>query len=112
MLRTIVTGETMIFKNDKGFYSTSFSKKNQDGEYVNAYINVAFKKGVNLENKTRINITNGFLTFDDYTNKDGKIITSYKIFVLDFEQVGSKAQAKPVEDNTVFGAISDDDLPF
>lgn len=112
MLRTVVTGETMIFKNSNGFYSTSLSKKNQDGEYVNAYINVSFKKGVKLEDKTRINITNGFLTFDSYVNKEGKTITSFKIFVLDFEQAGGKAQPKPVEENTVFGAISDDDLPF
>ena len=42
MLKSNFTGETMIFKNDKGFYATSISKtkKNPDGStgYDNAYI--------------------------------------------------------------------------
>ena len=50
MLKSNFTGETMIFKNDKGFYATSISKtkKNPDGStgYDNAYINVSFRKGV------------------------------------------------------------------
>ena len=32
MINTNITGETMIFKNDKGFYSTSMSKKMVDGK--------------------------------------------------------------------------------
>lgn len=29
MLKTNITGETMIFKNNNGFYSTTISKKNK-----------------------------------------------------------------------------------
>lgn len=38
-----VVGETMIFKNDIG-YSTSISRKKEDGTYENMFIPVNFKK--------------------------------------------------------------------
>lgn len=96
-----ITGETTIFKNEKGFYSTGISNKLLDGTYENAYIQVQFKKGVELENKTKINITNGFLTF--WKPQDGKPI--FKIMVLDFTQVGDAA-----EDTAT--AFDNNDLPF
>ena len=54
-----IRGETMIFANEKGGYSTTVSNKNQDGTYDNMYIAVNFKKGIALENQTKIDITNG-----------------------------------------------------
>ena len=54
-----VSGETMIFTNDKG-YSTTISNKKEDGTYENMFIAVNFRKGVSVDNKTKINITNGF----------------------------------------------------
>ena len=56
MLNSNFSGETMIFKNDKGFYSTTLSKKNQDGTYANAYISVGFRKGVDIPNNKRVEI--------------------------------------------------------
>lgn len=88
MLNSNFSGEVMIFKNDKGFYSTTLSKKNQDGSYTNAYVAVSFKKGVDIPNKTKINIKNGFLTFDQY-QKEGKTITNLKIFVTEYEGTGA-----------------------
>lgn len=80
-----ITGNNvMVFKNDKGTYSTSISNKQLDGSYINSYITLQFKKGVELENKTRITIKDAFLTF--FKLEDGKIV--YKIVVLDFEQEG------------------------
>lgn len=114
MLNSNFSGEVMIFKNDKGFYSTSLSKKNQDGTYVNAYISVAFKKGVDLQNKTKINIKNGFLTFDQY-ERDGSKITNFKLFVTDFEIAGQKtagAKTNKGSENEFFGAKDSSDLPF
>ena len=114
MLNSNFSGETMIFKNDKGFYSTSISKKNQDGTYANAYISVAFKKGVDLPNKTKINIKNGFLTFDQYDRADGSKATNLKLFVSDFETAGQKAPTKASKgsENDFFGASKQEDLPF
>lgn len=76
-----VTGETFIFKNDKGAYSTSISKKNEDGTYENMRISVNFRKGIELENKTKINVTNGFLSF--WKNNQG--LPQLKLVVLEFE---------------------------
>lgn len=95
-----ITGENYVWKNEKGNYSMSVSNKQMDGSWINASIPVQFKKGVELENKTKINITDAFLTF--WKGQDGK--ANFKIMVLEFSQVGD---AK--EENTNF---SSDDLPF
>lgn len=75
-----ITGETMIFKNDIG-YSTSISNKKEDGTYENMSISVNFRKGVELENKTKINITDGFLSFYKTKNDEKRL----KLVVMDFE---------------------------
>lgn len=109
MLNSKFSGETMIFKSDKGFYSTSLSTKQADGSYKNKYINVGFKKGVNIPNKTKINIKNGWLTFDFYTNKEGKEESVFKIFVSEYEAAGVQNNSEVISSKTV---TTDDDLPF
>lgn len=124
MLRSTFTGETMIFKNDKGFYSTSISKKirnadGTDGGYDNAYLNVNFTHKVDIPNQTKINITNGWLSFNKFKDKDGNNRTTFNIVVSDFTPVdnpnviGAQKSAqnttKPSED---FGISDNDDLPF
>ena len=96
-----ITGNVTVFKNDKGFYSIGVSNKNMDGTYENAYITAQFKKGVELENKAKIDIKNAFLSF--YKNQEGKPI--YKIVVTEFEQEGD---AKEPE----VGYADNNDLPF
>lgn len=98
-----ITGETMIFKNDKGNYSTSISNRKEDGSYENMFIAVNFKKGVELENKTKINITNAFLSF--YKTKDG--LAKPKIVVMEFEGTNNTTTQA-----TDFEITSDDELPF
>lgn len=83
-----VTGETMIFKNEKG-YSTSISSKNKDGKWESMYLSVTIPKNIDVENKTKINVTDGFLTF--WKDKNG--MAHPKIVVMECE-------------------ISNDDLPF
>lgn len=75
-----VSGEIMIFKNEYGF-STSISRKNQNGEYEKMYLSVQLPKGVELENKTKINITKGFLSF--YKNKQG--LPQIKVVVMEYK---------------------------
>jgi hypothetical protein len=72
-MKVTVRESAMIFRKEfdgRATYSTGLSKKNQDGSYDNAYIGIQFKKDVNLHDKTKINITNGWLTH--YKNKEGK----------------------------------------
>lgn len=75
----------MVFKNEyqgKEYYSLGLSKKERNGSYTNGYMPCEFRKGVQLENKTKIYIKNAFLTF--YL-KDKKTIPYIK--VLEFETV-------------------------
>ena len=56
----------MIFKREyqgNTFYSLGLSKKNQDNTYTNGYMPCQFKKGVQLEDKTKIYIKKAWLSF-------------------------------------------------
>lgn len=106
MLKTNVTGETMVFAkdyNDRRLYSTTLGKKNQDGTWDNGYINLQFKKDVKLLNKTKIDIKNGWLTF--YKSKDGKSV--FYIFVNEFERLADSDDPTP----DGFAQLADE-IPF
>lgn len=62
----------LVFKReyeDKTFYSLGLSKKNQDGTYMNGYMECRFKKGVEIDNQTNIFIKNAWLSFYLKENK-------------------------------------------
>ena len=106
MLRVSASGETMIFRNEyqgKSFYSTSLSKKLADGTWENGNIGVQFRKDVEMHNKTKINVKEGFLTF--YKTKDEKPKAVHYLFVLDFDVVDGQVPAG-------FTEIPDDETPF
>lgn len=76
-----------VFKQENQYgalYSIGLSKKQQDGNYLNGYVRVQFKKGVELENKTRIYIRKGWLDF--YKSKNNE--TMLYVFVSEFETAG------------------------
>lgn len=93
-----ISGEMMIFANDKG-YSTTISNKKEDGTYDNMFISVNFRKGVSVANKTKINVINGFLSF--YKTKDG--LAKVKIVIMDFENTNNTNNNE---------TATEDDLPF
>lgn len=105
-----ITGKTMIFKSQYG-YSTTISRKNQDGEYTNMYVSVQLPKNIELENKTVIEITNGFLSF--YNTKDG--LPKIKIVVMEFttdeEQKYIQEEREAIQNEEIYG-IQDFSLPF
>ena len=105
----ITSKDTMIFAKEfdgKMHYRAGLSSKNKDGEYESGYIDVRMPKGTELENKTKINITKGFLSF--YKTKEGKDI--WYIVVQEFttqEQMQQEVltvESKKAEDY--------DDLPL
>lgn len=110
----------MVFRREyegRAYYNLGLSKKDQDGKYVNGYIDCRFRKGVELEDKTKIQIKSGWLDF--YKAKDNG--TRVYVFVNEFEIVSSEAklpESKIVETDEVdpfkdFGEeIQDSDLPF
>ena len=65
---------------DKVVYSTRISKKDKEGNYQNAFIPVQFKKDINVEDRSKIKILNGWLDF--YINKDNKPV--FTIFISEF----------------------------
>ena len=65
-------------------YNVSISKKKQDGSYVNAYIKVKFSKDVDIEDPIPNGVKmdyEGFMTVDEYTDRDGNIVRKPMLFV-------------------------------
>ena len=125
--------KTTIFKNDRGVYKATLSKKdtNENGEQITRYMNihVGFRKGVELKNKTKIKVNNGFLTFFDVKtgnikdNGKEEVLRFPKIMIMDFEVLEdgvdenfhSKEYAqKDVDTNNEFDDFysNNDELPF
>ena len=107
-----VSGETMIFRNEHDSangkwysYSAGISSKEMDGTWTSDYIDAKFRKEVVLENKTKINIKEGYLKTRKYTDKNGVEQKRKYILVLDFE-------ALEQGDITGFSQLSDNDIPF
>ena len=85
-----------IFKDERGVTSAYVANKELDenGEpyYVYARIVVGFRKGVEIKNKAKIKINDGFLTFyqvdtGEFSEQTGKPIKRnyFKIVVMDFD---------------------------
>ena len=110
-----ITGEQVIFKNknNTGYYTTT-SNKLEDGTFEKNFITVGFRKGVELDNFTKINIKDGFLTHYSYQNEDGEIIKRFKIMVMDFDVIEtySNNNAENTTSDEMSDIYPDDDLPF
>ena len=113
-MEIISNKEEMIFRKDyngKASYSLGLSKKKQDGSYEKGYISANFKKGIELQNQTKIKIKSAWL---DFYKKDKSTIPT--IFINEFEVVNDI----PVEQLTTktdfdIGQqieITDEDLPW
>jgi hypothetical protein len=111
-MKSQFSGETMIFAkehNGRTLYSTSISKKNGES-FDNAYIDVSFRKGMKLANKTKIDVKNGWLTF--WLDREQK--PHWQIFINEFEcESQDVPRTKPPEIPEGFAALEDDDdIPF
>ena len=106
-----VTGTGMVFRNEHETngetwysYNISVSSKKLDGEYVSTSVPIRFKKGVMVENKTRIDIKKGFLTVREYT-KDGDKKKILEIMCMEFGTVTK-------QEDSGFMPLQDEDIPF
>lgn len=89
----ITSKDTMIFvkEDEKGkHYRAGLSTKKQDGTYDRAYIDVRIPKGIDIEDKTKINITKGFLSFYNYKDKEDKKHTIWYIVIQEFTKVNDE----------------------
>ena len=81
-------------RDGKVGYSIGISHKLQDGTYDKDYFPVKFKNGVDLKNKTKIIIKEGWL---DFFKKDKK---SFRYaFINKFELASGMDAMEPVSDN-------------
>lgn len=105
-----------VSQNGKAYtmYSLMYSFKNSNEEWKNVFVDAQFKKvddkPVDLANKTKINITNAFMTGSEYKGN-----TKPKIFVLDYTVVEGGNQPAPAPNGDGFMNIPDgidDGLPF
>ena len=115
-MEVISNREETIYRNEfngEVRYSIALSKKKEDGEYENGYMKVIFRKGVSIENKSKIRITDAWLSFNNFNNK-----TYPYIFINNFDLVDKPAnqfsnmKTKIESDIGQQIEITDDDLPF
>ena len=91
-------------------YSLMYSFKNANEEWKNVFVDAQFRKGTDLANKSKINITNAFMTGSEYNGN-----TKPKIFVLDYEVVEGNQPAPAPNDNewlNIPDNLDDSSLPF
>ena len=115
-MQIISDKEEMIFRNErngKAIFSIGLSKKNKDGEYVNGYMEVHFRNGVDLQNQTKIKIKEAWLGFNQKEKK-----TYPYIFINDFDIIEENEFEKfgdSIKTDSNIGEqiqIKDSDLPF
>lgn len=82
----------MVFKNireDKTYYNIGLSRKDMDGNYVNGNIMAQFNKGVDLDNQTKIILTNAVL---DFYKKDKITVPFIRVFDYKLENEATKEE--------------------
>ena len=89
-------------------YSLGISSKDKDGNWVQGYLDAAFKKGVDVPHKAKIDIKNSFFTVSEYNDK--KYV---KVFVMEFDIVeGGEAPKNTQQDFVDVNLDAMQDLPF
>ena len=108
----------MIFKNQYGKYYTNLSRKKSDGTYDKAYFQVVFDRDIHIENKTKIEIKQAWLDFNNWEFQDKKGTVFY-IRIKKFEELKNEEkngiinEAENKDPYEEFGAEHEDlDLPF
>ena len=72
-------------------------------KYESAFMNVSFRKGVSVANRTKIEIENAWLNW--YEGKNGRVIT---MFIDQFNVLSDETNDIPAG----FSVVDDDELPF
>ena len=114
---TIYVNERQTQNGTFKTYSIGVSSKDKDGNWVNGFLPCNFRKGTEIANKSKINISNSFPTVRKYTDKTGTERTEIGIFVLDYEVVeGGQPQPTAASNNNdwlnIPDNLDDSSLPF
>lgn len=103
-----------VFRKDRqgknGTFSTYFCKvssKDKNDEWQGVFVDLRFKKGVEVNDKAVIQINNAFPVVDSY-NGNNKMVW----MVTDFDVVDGGSASQDVTDTWGNLDANDDDLPF
>lgn len=115
-MKVISEREETIYRNESNGetrYSIALSKKKEDGEYENGYMKVVLRKGVSIPNKSKIKITDAWLSFNTFNNKTYPYIFINNFDLIDkpvnqFENMKTKIESDIGQQIK----IDDDMLPF
>lgn len=92
-------------------YFLMVSSKNAENAWISGFIECQFKKGVSINNKSKININNAFYTVSDFNGK--KYV---KLMITDFSiaENGEAPQAAPTPSDGFMDVPTgiSDELPF
>lgn len=108
-----ISGKCTVYAKEKEIngrkmvlYSAGISKKDGD-KWVNFYLPISFKKGVVIQDRTKINIKQGWLDFYTNSQNNTQVI---KIFANDFEILSSKTEQNVTSND--FETVENQNLPF
>ena len=114
-----------IFRKDyegKSYYRAGISKKDQNGNYINGYLDVRFGKDVVLENGTNIYIKKAWISFylKDKKTIPYVFINEFETVTQTVERIKQEAREEKHDPYEEIGnqvridefSILDDDLPF
>lgn len=97
-----------VWRSDRnGFpqYAITISKKGDDGKWIREYQQVAFRKGIELENNESIFIQDAFPKLNVWKDNAGEIHKRQVWQILDFTYASRKEEPAPQMD------MGFDDLP-
>ncbi len=114
-MKVISDRHEVIYRNDyegKAYYKIKLAKKDENGNWQNGYMTCRFRKDVELQDKSHIEIKDAWL---DFYLKDKNTVPY--IFINDFELSGVKQnnQEEKKDPFAEFGEqinIEDEELPF
>lgn len=110
-MKSSYSGPATIYRhehNGRVSYTLPIILNNVDGEKEVAYKQVQFRRGVEVADRTKINILSAWEKF--YKTKDDVVV--FYIFVNEFtDQEGKPVEPKPEPQQEEFEEI-DDDVPF
>lgn len=89
--------ETVVFSGRFGYSTTISKKKKNSDEYETAFLDVYFRKGVRVEDRTKIKVKKSWLSF----NTNEKTNKHYLYLFIDvFEEIGKISKKENSNEST------------
>lgn len=83
-----------VYYRENGYFTRLVKFNRITNEWESAFVYLQFKKGINIPNKTIINVKESWLSF--YTSKKSNKVVLY-IFINDFNVLEEEEELKDIE---------------